>query len=240
MGLPEGTRPWRKAWRKRWRDGSSYRQLSLLQREVLRWIEENSDDEGKVTTTSDYLAQMMSAPRHRVSRSSAHCAVHALVDAGQVIVHDAGQNTGHAPMTLVRVRFREYQEQDSDAGQMTGQVTGHEPGSSSRGRQKKAEKKAPRGAPDPRHAPLVSRLVAVFAEVKGTPYAFQAGKDAAAVKALLSFGDDAEIEARWRKGLQLGARWPGCHTFAELRAKWNNLAGAPAVVAPLPGIPEFR
>jgi hypothetical protein len=90
--------------------------------------------------------------------------------------------------------------------------------------------------PDPRHRPLVVRLVTVFAEVRGVPYGFQGGRDAKAVAELLRMSDDAaEIETRWRRALTLGDRFPGCASLSALVSRWNDLAhgdaGRASVVA---------
>jgi hypothetical protein len=89
--------------------------------------------------------------------------------------------------------------------------------------------RAPAGGrkiPDPRHRPLRDRLEAVFLEVRGVGYAFTPGKDDKAVTDLLrlSGGDTAAVEARWRRGLALGHRYPGCGSLAALVSRWNELA----------------
>ncbi len=83
-------------------------------------------------------------------------------------------------------------------------------------------------APNPRHRPLQDRLEAVFREVRGSAYGFQGGKDAKAIANVLrwSDGDLDEVERRWRRGLELGGKWPGCATIAHLADKWNELAPA--------------
>jgi hypothetical protein len=76
---------------------------------------------------------------------------------------------------------------------------------------------------DPRHAPLVARLVEVFEQVRGSKYGF-APRDAVAVSRLITLGSDAEVEARWRSALDIGARWPGTSSIAALPGRWNDLA----------------
>lgn len=108
-------KPWRKSWRKRWLATSSYRRLSLLQREILRYVEENADDTGAVRVSKRYLADICSSPRERVSPSAVWRAVQALsrdcllsctVDTDR----KADRKADHNPWTLTRVNFKEYQE----------------------------------------------------------------------------------------------------------------------------------
>lgn len=101
---------------------------------------------------------------------------------------------------------------------------------------------------DPRHRPLRERLEDVFLEVRGSPYAFQGGRDAKAVAELLRFsgGDLDQVEARWRVGLAHGDRWPGCSSIAHLAARWNELAppraasASPPAPLPAAGCPEWE
>jgi hypothetical protein len=106
------------------------------------------------------------------------------------------------------------------------QITGEIPSPAARGRGRQAGASKP---PDPRHAPLRDRLAATFAEVRGTPYGFAGGKDGKAIADLLrlSAGNAEEVIRRWRRALDLGAKWPGCSSLALLAARWNDLA-APA------------
>lgn len=85
---------------------------------------------------------------------------------------------------------------------------------------------------DPRHAPLVERLVAIFAELRGTPYAFGGGKDARAVTRLLALGSDSEIEARWRNALARADRWEGFLSLANLPGHWNEVSAPPVRLGP--------
>lgn len=79
---------------------------------------------------------------------------------------------------------------------------------------------------DPRLRPLTETLVSVYDAVRRTKYRHSGPKDAQALKSLLSVADDAEILGRWRIGLT-ATGWASCSTFAQLAAKWNDLA-APA------------
>ena len=74
---------------------------------------------------------------------------------------------------------------------------------------------------------LQAALEARYRDARGETYAHQGAKDTKALKRLVGLASDAEIDRRWRKGLSLGAKWPGCSTFAALACKWNDLA-APA------------
>ncbi|ABS25290.1 hypothetical protein [Anaeromyxobacter sp. Fw109-5] len=87
-----------------------------------------------------------------------------------------------------------------------------------------------RKEPDPRHRALTDRLVAVFAELRGVPYGFHGGKDGRAVAELLrlSGGDPGAVEARWRRALAMGDRFPGCGSLSALASRWNDLATAGA------------
>ncbi|WP_150106360.1 hypothetical protein [Anaeromyxobacter dehalogenans] len=80
--------------------------------------------------------------------------------------------------------------------------------------------------PDPRHRPLQERLEAAFREVRGSAYGFQP-RDAKALTELLrlSNGDSAEVERRWRTGLD-EAGFRRCDGMHELAAKWNAYSGA--------------
>ncbi len=77
--------------------------------------------------------------------------------------------------------------------------------------------------PNPRHAPMVARLVATFLEVRGVAYAFTP-RDAKALATLLGVGDDDEIDRRWRRGLH-GQFRERCDTLSDLFQRWNALTG---------------
>lgn len=79
---------------------------------------------------------------------------------------------------------------------------------------------------DPRLTPLTVRLVAEYATIRNATYKHGGAKDASALKALLPVATDDEISRRWIQGLR-AAGWASCSTFAQLAAKWNDLA-APA------------
>jgi hypothetical protein len=70
-------------------------------------------------------------------------------------------------------------------------------------------------------------MAGIYQEVRGEKYAHGGAKDTKALGRLAKVADNAEIIARWRHALALGAKWPGCSTFAQLWSKWNDLA-APA------------
>jgi len=69
-----------------------------------------------------------------------------------------------------------------------------------------------------------NRMVQVFEEVRGERYAYHGARDTEALKRLLALSHPAEMEARWRRGLALGSRYPGVHTLAQLAGNWNALA----------------
>jgi hypothetical protein len=78
-------------------------------------------------------------------------------------------------------------------------------------------------ARNPVWRPLVDQLGAAFLEARGSPYDFQA-KDGVALKHLLQLAEPEEIRSRWRYAL--GAKgWLACATVAQLRSRWNELAG---------------
>jgi hypothetical protein len=75
--------------------------------------------------------------------------------------------------------------------------------------------------PDPRHAPLVARLVEAAKRALGS-YAF-VPRDAKAVSELLAKGTDDEIEARLLKAFAAGG-FPSVRTIHELNTHWNHFA----------------
>ena len=70
-------------------------------------------------------------------------------------------------------------------------------------------------------------LSADFAEVVGEKYLWGGERDTNALKRLLSTATLEEVRARWRKGLELGDRWPGVRTVGQLALRWNDLGSAP-------------
>lgn len=88
-------------------------------------------------------------------------------------------------------------------------------------------------APDPRHAPMVAALTAIYAEeTRGSRYAF-GGRDAKAVTQLLALGEPAEVLARWRRALQRTG-YPLVRKLTELVENWNHFATAGPAVASAP------
>ena len=80
----------------------------------------------------------------------------------------------------------------------------------------KNRKRASDAPPDPRHRPLVDALV------KACPgYQFDGGLDAKAVTTLLTKGDPAEVERRWRQALAHQG-FPTVRTLPELARHWNH------------------
>jgi hypothetical protein len=88
-----------------------------------------------------------------------------------------------------------------------------------------------RAASDERFGPWIGTLKRVFSEARGADLAVN-GRDGKRLKEFLAANPratEAEAEARWRRALSLGAKWPGCATVAHFCDRWNELAGdAPA------------
>lgn len=106
----------------------------------------------------------------------------------------------------------------------------------------KKKKSAARRAekpPDPRFREAVAALESEYEKARGEKYAFGGGRDAKAVKSLLSKSQTQdELLARWRRGLGM-TTFPRVSSIHELDAHWNHLgAGAPpAAQANLAGKP---
>jgi len=83
---------------------------------------------------------------------------------------------------------------------------------------------AKKTAKSTRHGPLVAALTETFAAVRGVKYGFDGGKDARAVQRLIRMEqNDAEIIARWKRGLS--ARYQPCNSIADLAMRWNAYTG---------------
>lgn len=80
---------------------------------------------------------------------------------------------------------------------------------------------------------LTDSIYALFLEVRGVKYEFQKGPDGPALS-WLQKQERGEVERRWRRGLELGNKWPGVATIAQLRSRWNELA--PQAQAPPTGL----
>jgi hypothetical protein len=81
-------------------------------------------------------------------------------------------------------------------------------------------KAKPKKPPDPRHAPLLGKLVETFLQEKGSRYGFDGGKDAKAVQRLLHMEpSDAEILIRWKRALH--TTHPRVDSLAEFASKFN-------------------
>lgn len=77
-------------------------------------------------------------------------------------------------------------------------------------------------------------LVADFKAATGSDYLWQDAKDGVALAALLKGFPLDEVRARWRRALRLpGDEWERCRTVAQLRSKWNDLAGEAPKAVPL-------
>lgn len=84
--------------------------------------------------------------------------------------------------------------------------------------------------PNPRWKVVSDLLCAAFFQAFGVKYGWGGAKDSEAQKWLLEQGTDEEILARWWRGLH-GQGWLQVRTVAQLRSKWNDLAGAPGAPA---------
>jgi hypothetical protein len=89
---------------------------------------------------------------------------------------------------------------------------------------KKPREAKPKKPPDPRLGPLIGRLKASYFDVTGRPLV-PTDPDVAALRTLLTRGDDDEIDRRWRKGLNAGQFETGkCASFLKLLMVWPELA----------------
>ena len=71
---------------------------------------------------------------------------------------------------------------------------------------------------------LTDSLVASWQRLRGSKYLHAGGKDAKSLKELAKGNTDAEIVARWERGIVLG-KYPAPSNFAQLLANWNALDG---------------
>lgn len=245
-GPPNQTKAWRKSWRKRWREGSSYRQLSTLERCIVSYVEDNADDEGRVTTTTRFLAEVMTPMgrgHHQVSNVTVWRAIQRCVELGvltadvvEKVKQNSQRNSQHGPTTLTRVNYRRYQ--DPVAEDVTELVTDvvEEVKRSSRGKQKKAERDLVLDA-------LVDAMRQKYLEVVGEAYDYQDRQlgDLIAVRSLIP---DDEILRRWEDFLR-HKFWP-IKNFNRFRAaqsafksaKTRKVLAAYGHLPPIPGIPN--
>lgn len=80
--------------------------------------------------------------------------------------------------------------------------------------------------PSPEHQTTIDRLVKSFEESCGSRYAFMGGRDATAVKGLLSIADGDEIDRRWRLALKHKG-FPEVRTIGQLHQHWNQFVAGP-------------
>lgn len=85
----------------------------------------------------------------------------------------------------------------------------------------KKDKSTAPAAPTPRES---DALCQDFLEAVGAAYVWQGAKDGVALADLRKAADLEEVRARWRKGLR-ATGWIQVRTVAQLRQKWNDLAG---------------
>lgn len=76
---------------------------------------------------------------------------------------------------------------------------------------------------------LLGRLAASFREVTGSDYRGN-GHDTGAVRTLMGYGPDDEVDRRWR--VALVAKYPKCANLRELARHWDHFAakGPPGIV----------
>jgi len=244
---PQGhTKAWRKSWRKRWREGSTYRQLTLLERSIVSFVEDNADDEGRVTTTTRFLAEMMTpmgGGHNPVSNVAVWRALKKCVEMG-VLTTEVDRKVKQmmqcrlqsGPTTLTRVNYRRYQDpitQDvtEDVTEVVSKVL-----RSSRGRQKKAERDLVLDA-------LVDAMRQKYEEIVGEPYDYQ-DRQLGDLQAVRSLIPDDEVLKRW-EGFLRHKFWP-LKNFNRFRAaqsvlksaKTRKVLAAYGQLPPIPGIPN--
>ena len=240
MTHPVGTKAWRKGWRKRWHEGSSYRQLTLLQRVLLHWVEENANDEGMAgPTTRVWLAKLMSCPSERVSKSSVHRAAVTLERAGMVR-REAGQVPGrvpgHAPMLYIRENWAEYQDKPDKAGQDPGKVMSDtrddlaEEGRREQKKQKKEETTPPEAAlpPDTDWPELLKAMTESWATRHGGKKLALLGRDFKPLRALVVSLTDVEVWRRWEIYLANPDPFYTGHPVSLFCSQVNRFVDAPA------------
>lgn len=98
-----------------------------------------------------------------------------------------------------------------------------------------AGSRRPEQPPDPRHAPMVAALTAIYAEeTRGSRYGFRK-RDAVAVKALLALSkDDEEIHFKWRTAIRCSFdkfHTPKVFCIADLVEYWNAYTAVKAGAA---------
>lgn len=105
---------------------------------------------------------------------------------------------------------------------------------------KSAERRTSRPSRAPKAGPvaepsaltvLKNELGRAFLQETGKAYVWQGAKDGVAFAALAKAETADEILARWRAGLR-ETNWLHVATVAQLRGKWNDLAGSVARTAP--------
>jgi hypothetical protein len=90
---------------------------------------------------------------------------------------------------------------------------------------KKAGRRAPKTKePDVRLSELQKSMAQIFLEEMGEKYGHRGEKDTMALKRLMQFGQNSEIERRWRWSLHESG-YPRCATYTELTDKWNQYTG---------------
>lgn len=143
-----------------------------------------------------------------------------------------GTRTGRQPRVLRIEKYDDYQSPGHARGTQSGTQgarKGHKAGTQGaliepeQPEQPGEPEKTAAKAADPRHAPLVAKLVEVFTELRSGRYPF-GPRDARHVTELLALGDPAAVERAWRAALASDA-YPRVRTLAELARHWTHFLG---------------
>lgn len=240
MAHPEGTKAWRKSHRRKWRDGSSYRSLNLLQREILRWVEDNADDQGRTPPTGQhYLAKLLSSAREVISRDQIQRAVVGLEKSGLVlrephsVPHKDPHKEPHKIATVyVRANFAEYQTNESEPHKDPHKVSGGEPRLG--GRRGRSGRETTEGAEAPPAAgwqALIATLTTAWqGRYPGTQLVW-AGRDFKALKTLLGSIPEAEIVRRFSNYLTNPDPFYAGHPVTTFCSQVNRFVAAPVRAA---------
>ena len=101
---------------------------------------------------------------------------------------------------------------------------------------RKGKKPKPELPPDPRHAPMVKRVVDIFRIHRGSEYPF-GGRDAAALRDLLKAADPDVLADAWGRAL-MHRGFPAISTLSELHRNLAHFVGAGAPIGPPPFDPN--
>lgn len=173
---------------------------------------------GQLLASEETIARMANTTRKIVRNTLAKLTLEGSIS------RETGPNSGQHPSLITIVNYEKFQTPFAEEGQQQGQGGARVGPGLGQGRAP-SERRGKKGKEETegRFAPLMARLVDVYAEVRGIKYAVVPA-DPPAVKRLMGYGSDGEIEGRWRKALALGSKWPGTSTIAGLASRWNELA----------------